>query len=72
MHIQEKSDQRLSVLTIISAIFLPLTLLAGIYGMNFQDMPELHLRYAYPALWGIMVVIAIGMWRYFKRRGWFD
>lgn len=72
VHIQEKSDQRLSVLTIISAIFLPLTLLAGIYGMNFQDMPELHLRYAYPALWGIMVVIAIGMWRYFKRRGWFD
>ena len=72
VHIQEKSDQRLSVLTIISAIFLPLTLLAGIYGMNFQDMPELHLRYAYPALWGIMAVIAIGMWRYFKRRGWFD
>jgi len=42
VHVQEKSDQRLSVLTIISAIFLPLTLLAGIYGMNFQDMPELH------------------------------
>ncbi len=72
VHVQEKSDQRLSVLTIISAIFLPLTLLAGIYGMNFQYMPELHLRYAYPALWGIMAVIAIGMWRYFKRRGWFD
>jgi magnesium transporter len=72
VHVQEKSDQRLSVLTIISAIFLPLTLLAGIYGMNFQYMPELHLRYAYPALWGIMVVIAIGMWRYFKRRGWLD
>ena len=72
VHVQEKSDQRLSVLTIISAIFLPLTLLAGIYGMNFQDMPELRLHYAYPALWGIMVVIAIGMWRYFKRRGWFD
>ena len=72
VHVQEKSDQRLSVLTIISAIFLPLTLLAGIYGMNFQDMPELRLHYAYPALWGIMVVIAIGMWRYFKRRGWLD
>jgi len=72
VHVQEKSDQRLSVLTIISAIFLPLTLLAGIYGMNFQDMPELRLHYAYPALLGIMVVIAIGMWRYFKRRGWFD
>ncbi len=72
VHVQEKSDQRLSVLTIISAIFLPLTLLAGIYGMNFQDMPELHLHYAYPALLGTMAVIAIGMWRYFKRRGWFD
>ena len=72
VHVQEKSDQRLSVLTIISAIFLPLTLLAGIYGMNFQDMPELRLHYAYPALLGIMVAIAIGMWRYFKRRGWFN
>jgi magnesium transporter len=72
LNVQEKTDQRLSVLTIISAIFLPLTLLAGIYGMNFQDMPELKLTYAYPALLAIMAVIAVGMWRYFKQNGWLD
>ena len=69
---QEKTNQRLAFLTVISAIFLPLTLLAGIYGMNFDAMPELHLPYAYPATLGLMVVIAVGMWRFFKRRGWFD
>ncbi len=69
---QDKMNQRLTALTIISAIFLPLTLLSGIYGMNFEDMPELHLRYAYPALLGIMAAIAFGLWRYFKRNGWFD
>ena len=69
---QEKTNQRLAFLTVISAIFLPLTLLAGIYGMNFDAMPELHLPYAYPATLGLMVIIAVGMWRFFKRRGWFD
>jgi magnesium transporter len=65
-------NQRLTALTIISAIFLPLTLLSGIYGMNFENMPELHLHYAYPALLGIMAAIVFGLWRYFKRNGWFD
>ncbi len=69
---QEKMNQRLAFLTVISAIFLPLTLLAGIYGMNFEVMPELGLPYAYPAALGLMAAIAIGMWRFFKRKGWFD
>lgn len=69
---QEKTNQRLAFLTVISAIFLPLTLLAGIYGMNFEDMPELRLPYAYPAALGAMAAIAFGMWRFFKRKGWFD
>ena len=69
---QEKMNQRLAFLTVVSAIFLPLTLLAGIYGMTFDAMPELHLPYAYPATLGLMVIIAVGMWWFFKRRGWFD
>lgn len=69
---QEKMNQRLAFLTVVSAIFLPLTLLAGIYGMNFEVMPELGLPFAYPAALGAMAAIAFGMWRFFKRKGWFD
>jgi magnesium transporter len=72
VNMQEKTNKRLAFLTVVSAIFLPLTLLAGIYGMNFQFMPELNLRYAYPAMLGVMLAIAVGLWRYFKRKGWFD
>ena len=49
-----------------------MTQLAGIYGMNFQGMPELALPHAYATALGVMVAIAVGMWRYFKRKGWFD
>jgi magnesium transporter len=61
----------LRVLTVISAIFLPLTLLAGIYGMNFQHMPELDDPYSYYVILGLMFVIALGMLLFFYRRGWF-
>ncbi|MDR3343661.1 MAG: magnesium/cobalt transporter CorA [Treponema sp.] len=60
----------MKVLTIISTIFIPLTFIAGVYGMNFTHMPELDSPYAYPITWGIMVVIAAGMLFYFKRRHW--
>ena len=60
----------MKVLTIFSAIFIPLTFIAGIYGMNFQYMPELNHRYAYPILWGIMILITIIMLLYFKRKKW--
>ena len=69
---QEKTNKRLAVLTVISAIFLPLTLLAGIYGMNFDVMPELHLPYAYPITLGVMALIALGLYRYFRSNGWLD
>ena len=63
---------RLSRLTVISAVFLPLTLIAGIYGMNFDTMPELHVAFAYPLTLTIMVIIATVMiWR-FRAGGWFD
>ncbi|MDR2740655.1 MAG: magnesium/cobalt transporter CorA [Treponema sp.] len=61
----------MKVLTIISTLFIPLTFIVGVYGMNFINMPELHYRYAYPVVWGVMIVIALGMLYFFKRRHWF-
>ena len=69
---QEKTNSRLQALTIISAIFLPLTLIVGVYGMNFDVMPELHWAYGYPAVLILMVVIVIGLLSIFKNKGWFD
>lgn len=58
-------------LTIVSTIFIPLTFIAGIYGMNFDNMPELHWQYAYFIVLGIMLAIALGMLLIFKIKGWF-
>jgi magnesium transporter len=71
-HRQNKLNNRLAVLTILSAVFLPLTLFVGIYGMNFDDMPELHYAYSYPVALGFMVLLAAGMLRFFYKRGWFS
>jgi magnesium transporter len=60
----------MKVLTIISTIFIPLTFIVGVYGMNFTNMPELGIPLAYPIVWGIMVFIALGMVFFFKRRHW--
>jgi magnesium transporter len=60
----------MKVLTIISTIFIPLTFIVGVYGMNFRFMPELEMRYAYPAIWGLMILIVAGMLIVFKRRHW--
>jgi len=68
--ISNKMNQIMQVLTIIGTIFIPLTFLAGIYGMNFQYMPELGWRNAYPALWGLMIIITIIMIIFFRRRKW--
>lgn len=65
-------NRRLSRLTIISAIFLPLTLLAGIYGMNFDFMPELHHPYGYFLALGVMLLTAIGMGWWFRAKGWME
>ncbi|RKZ18554.1 hypothetical protein DRQ50_03950 [bacterium] len=67
---QDKTNRRLAMLTILSAIFSPLTLLAGIYGMNFEYMPELGYRYAYFIALGAMVVIGGGLYWYLRSRGW--
>ena len=60
----------MKVLTIIATIFMPLTFIAGIYGMNFKYMPELEWRWGYPAIWLIVVFIGVSMLIYFKRKKW--
>jgi magnesium transporter len=60
----------MKVLTIFAAIFIPLTFIAGIYGTNFEYLPELHFRYGYFVLWGVMICVAGGMLYYFKKKGW--
>ena len=69
--VSNRMNEIMKVLTVISTIFIPLTFLAGVYGMNFQYMPELSKPWAYPALWGIMALIVIGMLFFFKRKRWF-
>jgi magnesium transporter len=72
LYVQEKINRKLAVLTVISAVFLPLTLLAGIYGMNISNMPELGWKCGYPAVLLLMGVVAGGLLWVFKRKGWFD
>ena len=68
--ISNNMNQVMKVLTIIATIFIPLTFIAGIYGMNFDHMPELHWKYGYFGVWGLMIVIFIVMILYFKKKGW--
>jgi magnesium transporter len=66
----QRTNEVMKVLTIMATIFIPLTFLAGLYGMNFDYLPELHYTWAYPVLLGVMVLVAIGMLIFFRRRGW--
>jgi len=59
------------VLTIISVIFIPITFIVGVYGTNFENFPEIHWRYGYYVMWGIMLLTILGMIWYFKRKKWF-
>ncbi|GAA4272026.1 magnesium/cobalt transporter CorA [Aquimarina gracilis] len=68
--ISNKMNEVMKVLTIIATIFIPLTFLAGIYGMNFEYIPELKYKYGYYIFWGALVIIFIGLIIYFKRRKW--
>ena len=67
-----RMNKSMLVLTVITNIFIPLTFIVGIYGMNFQNMPELNWKYGYFLVLLIMAIIAIEMFLWFKRRGWFD
>lgn len=68
--ISNKMNEVMKVLTIIATIFIPLTFIAGIYGMNFDNIPELHYKYSYFILWIVMILLFIGMLVYFKRKKW--
>jgi magnesium transporter len=68
--ISNKMNEVMKVLTIMASIFIPLTFIAGIYGMNFDNIPELHYKYSYHILWIVMILIFIGMIYYFKKKKW--
>jgi len=68
--LSNRMNEVMKVLTIIATIFIPLSFFAGIYGMNFEYMPELHWPWAYPALWLLMLIAAGGMLLLFRRKKW--
>ncbi len=76
--ISNRTNQIMKVLTIFTAIFIPLTLIAGIYGMNFNtrasslNMPELEWAWGYPFALGLMALVALGLLFYFYRKGWIE
>lgn len=65
-----KMNQIMQVLTIVGAIFIPITFLAGVYGMNFDYMPELHWKYSYPVFWLIILLIIGALITFFRRKKW--
>ena len=74
--ISNRMNEVMKVLTMIATLFIPLSFVAGLYGMNFDtespwNLPELGWRFGYPFAWGIMLVIATGFAIFFKRKGWF-
>ena len=68
--VSNRMNEVMKTLTIVASLFVPLTFMAGVYGMNFEHMPELHVRWAYPALLAAMGVTAVGMLIHFWRKGW--
>ena len=68
--ISNKMNEIMKVLTIIGTIFIPLTFVAGIYGMNFRNMPELEWAWGYPLAMMVMLTIALVMVLFFRRRRW--
>jgi magnesium transporter len=68
--VSNRMNEIMKMLTLIATIFIPLTFVAGVYGMNFEYMPELHWRYGYWFIWGVMVVAGISLFAYFKRKHW--
>jgi len=65
-----RMNEAMKIPTNIATIFIPLTFVAGIYGMNFNYMPELNVRWGYFAVLGVMFAIALVMLYFFKRKGW--
>ncbi len=68
--LSSKLNDVMKFLTVFSVVFIPLTFIAGIYGTNFDNVPELHYKYSYHIMWGVMIVVAIAMLLYFKNKKW--
>lgn len=66
-----RMNEVMKILTVISVIFMPLTFIVGVYGMNFDVLPELHWKYGYLGVWGFMIALTVGMISYFKHKKWF-
>jgi magnesium transporter len=69
-NINHRANEIMKILTMFSTVFIPLTFLVGIYGMNFKYFPELGFRYSYPIFWGVVVASSIALFIFFKRRRW--
>lgn len=69
-NVSNKLNDILKFLTIFSVIFIPLTFIAGIYGTNFDNIPELHYKYSYFIMWGVIMITAISMIIYFRKKKW--
>jgi len=70
-NLSNRVNDVMKVLTIFASIFIPLTFIAGIYGTNFDYLPELHFKYSYFIMWGLMILVAVIMLFYFRRNKWF-
>lgn len=70
-NVSNKMNEVMKILTIFAAIFIPLTFFAGIYGMNFDNIPELHLKYGYLYFWILIIILLSGLIVFFKRKKWF-
>lgn len=68
----QRMNEIMKVLTIVSTIFIPLTFIVGVYGMNFENMPELRMKNGYYISWGVMILVTIGLLIYFQRKGWLN
>ena len=68
--VSNRMNEIMKVLTIMASVFIPLTFISGVYGMNFQFMPELSWRWGYPLVWAIFILLTFGMALFFRRKGW--
>lgn len=70
-NINNHTNSVIKVLTIFTAFFIPLTFIVGVYGTNFDNLPELHFKYGYFVMWGVMIIITISLLLYFRKKRWF-
>ena len=65
-----RMNEIMKVLTLMASFFVPITFVAGVYGTNFDFIPELHWKYSYLVFWGICLTVVVGLAVFFHRRGW--